>query len=196
MFPLGSVLLPHMPLPLRVFEPRYMTMLRDILGDEPAEFGVTLIERGQEVGGGDVRTDIGTVAQIGSLDTSGDSILLIAQGVRRFRVEKWLDDAPYPRAEVSDLPDTEWSDDLAPTLARADAVVRRVLKLAEEAGEELRWPADIVLDDDPGAAAWQLAAIAPFGPLDQLDLLRSPSIERLLTRTIDLAEDAETLFGV
>lgn len=195
MFPLGSVLLPHMPLPLRVFEPRYMAMLRDILGDEPAEFGVTLIERGQEVGGGDVRTDIGTVAQIGSLDTSGESILLIAQGVRRFRVEKWLDDAPYPRAEVSDLPDTEWSDDLAPTLERADGVVRRVLKLAEEAGEEVRWPADIVLDDDPAAAAWQLAAIAPFGPLDQLDLLRSPSIERLLARTIDLAEDAETLFG-
>ncbi len=196
MFPLGSVLLPHMPLPLRVFEPRYMAMLRDILGDEPAEFGVTLIERGQEVGGGDVRTDIGTVAQIGSLDTSGESILLIAQGVRRFRVEKWLDDAPYPRADVSDLPDTEWSDDLAPTLERADGVVRRVLKLAEEAGEEVRWPADIVLDDDPAAAAWQLAAIAPFGPLDQLDLLRSLSIERLLTRTIDLAEDAETLYGV
>lgn len=195
MFPLGSVLLPHMPLPLRVFEPRYMAMLRDILGDEPAEFGVTLIERGQEVGGGDVRTDIGTVAQIGSLDTSGESILLIAQGVRRFRVEKWLDDAPYPRAEVSDLPDAEWSDDLAPTLRRADVVVRRVLKLAEEAGEEVRWPADIVLDDDPAAAAWQLAAIAPFGPLDQLDLLRSPSIERLLARTIDLAEDAETLYS-
>ncbi len=195
MFPLGSVLLPHMPLPLRVFEPRYMAMLRDILGDEPAEFGVTLIERGQEVGGGDVRTDIGTVAQIGSLDTSGESILLIAQGVRRFRVEKWLDDAPYPRAEVSDLPDAEWSDDLTPTLQRADVVVRRVLKLAEEAGEEVRWPADIVLDDDPAAAAWQLAAIAPFGPLDQLDLLRSPSIERLMERTIDLAEDAETLYS-
>jgi hypothetical protein len=194
MFPLGSVLLPHMPLPLRVFEPRYLSMLRDILGDEPAEFGVTLIERGQEVGGGDVRTDIGTVAQIGSLDTSGDSILLIAQGVRRVRVDTWLDDAPYPRAEVTDLPDPEWSDELAPMLARADLLVRRVLKIAEESGEELRWPPDIVLDDDPAAAAWQLAAIAPFGPLDQLDLLRSASIERLLSRTIDLVDDAETLY--
>ncbi|GAA2748955.1 LON peptidase substrate-binding domain-containing protein [Amnibacterium kyonggiense] len=196
MFPLGSVLLPHMPLPLRVFEPRYLAMLRDILPDEPAEFGVTLIERGQEVGGGDVRTDIGTVAQVGSLDTSGEAILLIAQGVRRIRVDRWLEDAPYPRAEVTDLEEPAWSDDLAPLLARADLLVRRVLKLAEEAGEELRWPPDIVLDDDPAAAAWQLAAIAPFGPLDQLDLLRSPSIERLLSRTIDLVEDAETLYGV
>jgi Lon protease-like protein len=195
MFPLGSVLLPHMPLPLRVFEPRYLAMLGDILGDEPSEFGVTLIERGQEVGGGDVRTDIGTVAQIGSLDTSGESILLIAQGVRRIRVDRWLDDAPYPRAEVTDLPDPEWSDDLAPLLERADRLVRRLLKLAEEAGEELPWPPDIGLDDDPAAAAWQLAAIAPFGPLDQLDLLRSTSIERLLSRTIDLAGEAEPLYG-
>ncbi|WP_345479210.1 LON peptidase substrate-binding domain-containing protein [Amnibacterium soli] len=195
MFPLGSVLLPHMPLPLRVFEPRYLAMLGDILGDEPSEFGVTLIERGQEVGGGDVRTDIGTVAQIGSLDTSGESILLIAQGVRTIRVDRWLDDAPYPRAEVTDLPDPEWSDDLAPLLERADRLVRRLLKLAEEAGEELPWPPDIGLDDDPAAAAWQLAAIAPFGPLDQLDLLRSTSIERLLSRTIDLAGEAEPLYG-
>ncbi|MGN6446227.1 LON peptidase substrate-binding domain-containing protein [Amnibacterium sp.] len=195
MFPLGSVLLPHMPLPLRVFEPRYLAMLRDILGDEPAEFGVALIERGQEVGGGDVRVDLATVAQVGSLDTSGESIVLIAQGVRRVRVDRWLDDAPYPRAEVTELPDPAWSDDLAPLLERADRLVRRVLKLAEEAGEELRWPPDIVLDDGPAAAAWQLAAIAPFGPLDQLDLLRSTSIERLLSRTIDLVDDAETLYS-
>jgi uncharacterized protein len=194
MFPLGSVLLPHMPLPLRVFESRYLEMLRVILADEPSEFGVVLIERGQEVGGGDVRVDIGTVAQIGSIDTSGESILLIAQGVRRIRVTRWIDDAPYPRAEVEDLPEPEWSDELAPLLERADRAVRRVLKEAEEAGFELRWPADVGLDDDPAAAAWQLAAIAPLGPLDQLDLLGSTSIERLLRRTIELTEDAEVLY--
>jgi uncharacterized protein len=194
MFPLGSVLLPHMPLPLRVFESRYLSMLRDILAEEPSEFGVVLIERGQEVGGGDVRVDIGTVAQIGSLDTSGESILLIAQGVRRIRVRRWLDDAVYPRAEVEDIPALPWSDDLAPLLERADRAVRRVLREAEEAGAEVRWPADVGLDDDPAAAAWQLAAIAPLGPLDQLDLLGSTSIERLLSRTIELTEDAEVLY--
>ena len=194
MFPLGSVLLPHMPLPLRVFESRYLEMLRVILADEPAEFGVVLIERGQEVGGGDVRVDIGTVAQIGSIDTSGDSILLIAQGVRRIRVTRWIDDAAYPQAEVQDLPDPVWSAELAPLLERTDRAVRRVLREAEEAGAELRWPADVGLDDDPAAAAWQLAAIAPLGPLDQLDLLGSTSIERLLRRTLELTEDAEVLY--
>lgn len=195
MFPIGSVLLPHMPLPLRVFEPRYLVLLKDVLQEEPSDFGVVLIERGQEVGGGDVRVDIGTVARIESLDTAGESILMIAQGVRRIRIIGWLPDDPYPRADVEDLPEPSWSDDLAPLLAKAEATVRRVLKLADEAGEELRWPADVGLDDDPAAAAWQLAAIAPLGPLDQFDLLRSETIERLLTRTIALVEDAEPLYS-
>lgn len=51
MFPLGSVLFPHMPLPLRLFEPRYLKMLGDLLEQPDPEFGVVLIERGHEVGG-------------------------------------------------------------------------------------------------------------------------------------------------
>ncbi len=194
MFPLGSVLLPHMPLPLRVFEDRYLAMLRDVLVDEPGEFGVVLIERGQEVGGGDARTDIGTVARITGLDSSGESVLLIALGDRRVRVVEWLDDAPYPRARVEDLTPPAWSEDLRPLLEQVDAAVRRLARAAEEAGEELRWPPEVGLDDDPAAAAWQLAGIAPLGPLDQLDLLRSDSIARLLARTLELVEDAAPLY--
>ena len=52
MFPLGSVLFPHMPLPLRLFEPRYLKMLGDLLEQPDPEFGVVLIERGHEVGVG------------------------------------------------------------------------------------------------------------------------------------------------
>ena len=53
MFPLGTVLFPHMPLRLRVFEQRYLVMLSDLLQSQTAEFGVVLIDRGQEVGGGE-----------------------------------------------------------------------------------------------------------------------------------------------
>ncbi len=62
MFPLGSVLFPSMPLVLRVFEERYLAMLAHVLAEEPSEFGVVLIERGQEVGGGEHLFDIGTIA--------------------------------------------------------------------------------------------------------------------------------------
>ena len=52
MFPLGSVLFPYMPLRLRVFEERYLIMLAELLKNEDSRFGVVLIERGREVGGG------------------------------------------------------------------------------------------------------------------------------------------------
>lgn len=58
MFPLGSVLFPGMPLQLRVFEPRYVAMLSSLLSGTEREFGVVLIERGSEVGGGDVRLSL------------------------------------------------------------------------------------------------------------------------------------------
>lgn len=43
MFPLGSVLLPHMPLGLRLFEPRYLQMLGELLEEREPQFGVVLI---------------------------------------------------------------------------------------------------------------------------------------------------------
>ena len=58
---LGAV--PARALPLHVFEPRYRALVEDCLAGEP-EFGVVLIERGSEVGGGDTRFDVGTVARI------------------------------------------------------------------------------------------------------------------------------------
>ena len=193
MFPLGSVLFPKMPLPLRIFEPRYLAMLGSILAEEPSEFGVVLIERGQEVGGGDQRMGIGTIAQIVELDTSAEAVLVVAMGDRRFEVTDWLPDEPFPRAEVNLLPELEWADDLAPLRDRAEGMVRRALARATEWGEG-RWPADVELADDPVAAAWQLAAVAPLGPLDQVALLRSTSVDQLLNRVIDLVTAVEAAY--
>ncbi|MEO9015239.1 MAG: LON peptidase substrate-binding domain-containing protein, partial [Terrimesophilobacter sp.] len=53
MFPLESVLFPAMPTALRIFEERYLVMLAHIGQQEVAEFGIVLIERGSEAGGGE-----------------------------------------------------------------------------------------------------------------------------------------------
>ena len=194
MFPLGSVLFPHMPLPLRVFEERYMVMLSRILPDEPAEFGVVLIERGQEVGGGEKRFTIGTVAQIQQLDADVDFVVLVAQGERRIEILEWLEEDPHPAARVRDLADLEWTDDLRPLREKAEEAVRRTLRAAGESGDQL-WSADVEISDDPVAAAWQLAAIAPVGPLDQIALLRSETMESLLTVLIELMDSAGESLG-
>ena len=113
MFPLGSVLFPSVVLPLHVFEDRYRTLMRDCLAGD-REFGVVLIERGSEVGGGDVRTAVGTVARIVESEEYPDGrYAVVAVGVRRIVVDEWLPDAPYPRAEVHDWPDPEVEADVA-----------------------------------------------------------------------------------
>ena len=48
----------------------------------------------------------------------------------------------------------------------------------------------MALSHDPTAAAWQLAAIAPVGPIDQITLLRSDSMAALLGNIIELTEAA------
>lgn len=188
MFPLGSVLFPSMILPLHVFEPRYRALVDDCVADN-GEFGVVLIERGSEVGGGDVRTDVGTVAQVLEIERFDDGrCALAAVGTRRFRVDRWLDDDPYPRAEV-----TDW-DDPAPEsldLDEVDALFRRALALAAELGEAPA-PMDVELAEDAGLATFQMAALAPLGPADRQVLLATEGAEarvRLLAEQLaDMTE--------
>ena len=193
MFPLGSVLFPAMPLPLRVFEPRYLEMLSAILPDEPSEFGVVLIERGQEVGGGERRFSVGTIAQVTELDAAQEFVVLIAEGTHRFDVVEWLEDSPYPRARIAVLPDLEWDEELLPLMRQAEDAVRGILALATELSGE-GWPADVQLADDPVSACWQLAAIAPLGPLDQVVLLASADLASLLTSLLEFVAGAEESF--
>ncbi|GAA1468165.1 LON peptidase substrate-binding domain-containing protein [Microbacterium thalassium] len=190
MFPLGTVLLPHMPLPLRIFESRYLVMLGRLLDDEHPEFGVVLIERGDEAGGHDQRFGIGTLARITRVIPRSDDVHLIAVGGRRFEVTRWLEDDPHPKGEVRFLPELDWTDDLDDLRADAERVVRRVLSRSAEFADT-SWDPDIALSDDPVEASWQLAGIAPLGPIDQLRLLRSQTVRELLTTLIELTEAAE-----
>ena len=192
MLPLGSALLPGSPLPLQIFEPRYLTMLRDIASGN-GRFGVVLIERGVEVGGGDQRFSIGTVATIEQMSpTAGGPVRLLARGRERFEVTRWLPDDPHPRAEVRLLPALEWSSEHAVALAATEHTVRRALTVMSEYRTHL-WPADVELADDPVTRSWQLAGIAPLGELDQLTLLRFPSVGELLESTARLTSEAVDL---
>lgn len=191
MFPLGSVLFPHMPLPLRIFEPRYLVMLGELLDDTDPEFGVVLIERGHEAGGGDQRLTVATMARIVRVGIGENDIQLVAIGRDRVAITEWADDAPYPRAEVEIIPGLEWNDDTVDLLLRTEQVVRRVLARAAEYGQT-RWDADTEIADDPIEAAWQLAAIAPLTEWDQYRLLQSTSVRELLMATIDLTLAAES----
>lgn len=179
MFPLGSVLFPAMPLALRIFEPRYLQLLQDVLPEQPAEFGVVLIERGQEVGGGEKRFALGTMVQVADLKVGDGYLSLLGEGTRRIEVVEWHVDDPYPRATVRELAPLEWDDALQERRDQTEALVRRTLARASEF-DDVAWTAGVQLDDDPVEALWQLAAIAPLGPLDQIRLLSCSSARQLL----------------
>lgn len=192
MFPLGSVLLPGAVLPLHVFEPRYRALVADCIASDEHEFGVTLIERGSEVGGGDHRTLVGTVArmvQVAELDDGRYAVICV--GTRRIRVNAWLPDDPYPLADVDDWPDDEAElYQLADRIEAATGRVRRACALANELGDSTADPsADVA--EDPIQASYQLAAMAPVGPADVHALLAAagPSVRlQLLDHLLDDAE--------
>jgi Lon protease-like protein len=186
MFPLGTVLLPGVVLPLHVFEPRYQQLVRDCVDATEHEFGVVLIDRGSEVGGGDTRSDVGVVAtmlQVAALD--GGRFAVVTVGTRRFRVTNWLADDPYPRADVEEWPDGSVdvsTERLEATAGRA----RRCAGLAVEMGDRSSVP-EGELTGEPSADSFLLAAISPFGPVDQYAALCAPDplarldvIDRLL----------------
>jgi len=84
-FPLNTVLFPGGPLPLRIFEARYLDMVsRCMKNDSP--FGVVLIREGGEVGQAEIH-DIGTLARIVDWYQGSDGLLgVTARGEQRFRV--------------------------------------------------------------------------------------------------------------
>ncbi len=190
MFPLGSVLFPGAALPLQVFEPRYRDLVADVTAGD-GSFGVALIERGSEVGGGDKRTHIGTAAEIVRMGEAEDGRILIAAiGRRRIRLLKWLDDNPYPMAVVEPFPEPGASAVAGPALERSLAARRRLLALAVEMGAEGQ-SLELDLPDDPLQATWALCAAAPIGSFDRQRLLETDDavtrlgvLERMLTEQI------------
>lgn len=190
MFPLSTVLLPAMPLSLRIFEERYLKLLGDLVTSDEPEFGVVLIERGPEVGGDDKRMKIGTLASVTNIGTLDEFYGIESFGAQRFVVNAWLPDDPYPLADVDFIPDLIWNNSLAPARVHLEDKVRKLLAFASEF-TDLQFSHDIEFSDDPMHACWQLAGVLPVGQLDQLDLLNSQSAEQLISKTLEIVNEAD-----
>jgi uncharacterized protein len=191
MFPLGTVLLPGVILPLHVFEPRYQQLMHDCLETSQPEFGVVLIDRGSEVGGGDSRSDVGVVAQIVQVaPMDGGRFAVVAVGTRRIRVTQWLTDSPYPRADVEDWPDGAGVDVPDERIAAVAARARRCAALAVEMGDWSSVP-DVELTGEPSSDSYRLAAICPFGASDVYAVLCAPDPAARVELVDRLLDDVE-----
>jgi Lon protease-like protein len=165
-------------------------LLGDLVASENPEFGVVLIERGPEVGGGEKRMNLGTIAKVTNIGTTEEFYGLESYGTTRFRVKAWLPDDPYPIADIDFLPDLIWDDNLMPSRVHLEAKVRKLLAFASEFGD-LQYTSEVELSEDPMEACWHLAGVLPVGQLDQMDLLASQSAEELISRTYEIVSAAD-----
>ncbi|GAC1334727.1 MAG: LON peptidase substrate-binding domain-containing protein [Candidatus Dormibacteria bacterium] len=107
LFLLRTVLFPHMPLSLQVFEERYKQMLEDCLATGKT-FGVVAIKEGEEVGGVATPCRVGTLARIQHVEKLDDGrINLVVTGASRFRVVRQVPGKPYLQADVDYLREEE-----------------------------------------------------------------------------------------
>ncbi|MFD4181720.1 LON peptidase substrate-binding domain-containing protein [Rhodococcus sp. NPDC058514] len=187
MFPLGAVLLPGELLPLQVFEPRYLEMIAHLTSSpDLMRFGVVLISRGHEVGGGDQRTDVGTVARIIDCEQApGGRLLLGCVGERRIRVRRWLPDDPYPRADVEPWPDggamhgAEAIDEVGALVDELGGLLSR--SAAQHGIPAPEFPRLDELPGEMGDRVFALAASLPLVAADRLRLLSAPGPGERLT---------------
>ncbi|HXB88609.1 LON peptidase substrate-binding domain-containing protein [Mycobacterium sp.] len=195
MFPLQSALLPDEDLPMQIFEPRYTELVRDCMRDDDPRFGVVLISQGREVGGGDVRCDVGTVARITEcVDLAGSGrFMLRCRTGERIRVCDWLPDDPYPRAMVQAWPDEPGQPVTADQLEQLEDRVMALFERIAAARSVLLPDRAVVLGSDadtvdPGLRLYALASRVPIGPADRYSVLAAPSAAERLAALSDAVD--------
>ncbi|MGI8393427.1 LON peptidase substrate-binding domain-containing protein [Leucobacter sp. W1038] len=182
-FPVGSVLMPNMPVELRVFEPRYLNLMGELMTAEKPMFGIPFFGQNVEPGEAPEVLTVGTVAQIDDFGMTDDFMGITGTGTRRYVVTKWLEPEPYPRAEVEFLPDFAWEERLDSHRLKLELEVRGLLSRASTYGE-LLWGVDTEVSEEPVASVWQLAGMLPVQSSELHTLLASETLEDLIERTL------------
>ncbi|MCC7162229.1 MAG: LON peptidase substrate-binding domain-containing protein [Anaerolineae bacterium] len=194
LFPLKTVLFPRMPLPLKIFEPRYQEMMTRCIRDRIG-FGVLLIVDGDEVGDSPETVTIGTVARIVSVDEQDDGQMhILTMGVVRFRLLKTHNHHPYLSGDIQ-----AWHDEMGDPKALGKltkeahkAYINYVADLSELMDEDDR-PGQIVAPMDPQVLSYTIAANLQIQSEDKQRLLEIETVEERLAVELKLLE-AERIF--
>lgn len=176
LFPLNTVLFPGGPLPLRIFEPRYLKMVSDCMkNDRP--FGVCLIKEGREAGDPALPYELGTLARIEDWNQLSDGHLgITARGKERFQIrESRVDENQLLVAGIElleDTPENGINEQFQPLVE----VLRKALPQAGPLYEHIepRW-------DDPDWVAYRIAELMPEDNRFKLDILQATTPHERLT---------------
>ncbi|MBV6842736.1 LON peptidase substrate-binding domain-containing protein [Xanthomonas euvesicatoria] len=180
LFPLHSVLLPGAAMGLRVFERRYLDLVREC-GRNGTSFGVCLILEGNEVGVPATPAAFGTEGRIEDFDVGADGVLVLRlRGTRRFHVQ---------RSRIRDnglvVGDVAWrepdpDDELRPEHGLLSTVLERML---EQVGGEFASVGPGLMDQ-AAWVGWRLAELLPLTGQQRLSLLQQDDPHRRLDQLL------------
>ena len=183
LFPLSTVLFPGGPLPLRIFEPRYLDMISRCLREQSG-FVVVMISEGEETATTTSFAAMGTEARIVDFDTLEGGLLgIICVGRERVRVlEAWREADGLNRGQVVDV-EADPLVALPPAQAWLGEIVRRVLPDAGpvyrhvETRDDAAWIGNRLAEMLPLSLAEKQALLELTDPLERLAVLE-PAVSR------------------
>jgi Lon protease-like protein len=176
-FPFELVLLPGVPLPLHIFEPRYKEMIAECL-EQKKPFGVVRASS-------DGVADIGCTAEIMSVTKKYDDgrMDILTRGVDRFEVIQVNEDRSFLQAEISVMQDEDEDEPDKPAAQMVTQAVRLHAEIAKLAGEEPSGP-----DEHAGNLSFLLAGSLPLDLDFKQNLLSTLSEARRLEAVIGYLE--------
>jgi Lon protease-like protein len=185
-FPLsGALLLPRGLLPLNIFEPRYLAMVRDAMAAAGAANRIIGMIQPRSGGETPPLFDVGCLGRISDYRETDDGRMLIAlTGVSRFRIQAELDRTTPYRQIMADYHGFRGDrSEPAPLAAAARAGLEDVLRTyLDTEGLSADWEAVRSADDE--ALVTTLASVCPFDPAEKQALLEASSLgERAATLT-------------
>ena len=174
-FPLELVLLPGVPLPLHIFEPRYKEMIAECL-EQKKPFGVVRASS-------DGVADIGCTAEIMSVTKKYDDgrMDILTRGVERFEVIEVNEDRSFLQAEISVVQDEDEPD--KPAAQMVTQAVRLHAEIAKLAGAEPSGP-----DEHAGNLSFLLAGSLPLDLDFKQNLLSTLSEAKRLEAVVGYLE--------
>jgi len=181
LFPLSNVLFPGGHLQLRIFEPRYVDLVRECARAGRA-FGVCMILDGREAGQPAVPAAVGTLATISDFHTRDDGLLgIVAQGGARFRVTRTrIRSDGQVRGDV-----TAWPDEPALELPAEFGLLATILeRLAEQMSPP--WSSEVAGRSDD--ASWVGFRLAELLPLDANECQHMLELDDPIQRLAELRD--------
>jgi len=207
-FPLHTVLFPHLPLPLHIFEPRYRAMARDLMAEGShygGRFVVSMIVEGKEAGDPHARTSpVGTIAEVRTAEQLADGRwVLLAVGLARASLARIDRTGEYAMIDAEPMEDV--AGEVAPTLLAAVQAaldgymdtVKRFVTATASVGHDSHEISSVAaslddvlkpihLPDDPSAASYAVGGLLQIELTRKQHLLEIPDAAARLAAELDL----------